>query len=114
MFHISEYLFASSNNDVSRINSALNQLESNILVLREGGKTAGIDLKPLPIEFLNDWNEIHQKWISLKTIITNNIIKPSDEKIGSEQSIDKLVQTEALSLVNLSNNLVTKLGEYVK
>jgi len=115
MFDISKYLVEDSTKDVSKINSAINQLESNILTLREGGKTASIDLKPLPVEFLNDWNNVYQKWISLKTIIVNNIIEPNDKTMGS---IDKFTQssleTEALSLVNLSNILVTKLGEYVR
>jgi signal transduction histidine kinase len=114
-FQISEHLFEDSNKDVSKINSAINQLESNILVLREGGKAESIDLMPLQVEFLNDWNNVYQKWISLKTLIANNILKPSDE---NKDSIDKLTQrileTEALSLVNLSNILVTKLGEYVR
>ena len=90
-------------------------MESNILTLRDGGKVASIDLMPLQVEFLDDWNNVYQKWISFKTIIANNIIEPSDKTIGS---IDKLtlrsLETEALSLVNLSNILVTKLGEYVK
>ena len=115
MFDISKYLVEDSTKDVSKINSSINQLESNILTLREGGKAASIDLKPLPVEFLNDWNKVYHKWISLKTIIANNIIKSSDENIGS---IDELTQrkfeTEALSLVNSSNILVTKLGEYVR
>ncbi len=113
MFDISKYLVEDSTKDVSKINSAINQLESNILTLREGGNIAGIKLKPLPVEFLNDWNNVYQKWISLKTIIVNNIIEPNDKTMGS---IDKFTQssleTEALSLVNLSNILVTKLGEY--
>ena len=104
-----------STKDVSKINSAINHLESNILTLRDGGKVASIDLMPLQVEFLDDWNNVYQKWISFKTIIANNIIEPSDKTIGS---IDKLtlrsLETEALSLVNLSNILVTKLGEYVK
>jgi signal transduction histidine kinase len=115
MFQISEYLFENSTKDVSKINSAINQLESNILVLREGGKSGSIDLMPLPVEFLNDWNNVYHKWILIKTLIANNIIKPSDE---NKVSIDKLTQrilgTEVLSLVNLSNILVTKLGEYVR
>ena len=90
-------------------------MESNILTLRDGGKVASIDLMPLQVEFLDDWNNVYQKWISFKTIIANNIIEPSDKIIGS---IDELtlrsLETEALSLVNLSNILVTKLGEYVK
>ena len=51
------------------------------MALRQGGNIAGIDLKPLPREFLDDWNKIYHKWISLKTIIANNIIKPDDEII---------------------------------
>jgi signal transduction histidine kinase len=120
MFDISKYLFENSNKDVSKINSAINQLESNILALRQGGNNiSGIDLKPLPIEFLDDWNIIYQKWLQLKTIIVNNIIKPDDEITTLEKSIDKgkeetAIETEALSLIDSSNILVTKLGEYGK
>ena len=120
MFDISKYLFENSNKDVSKINSAINQLESNILALRQGGNNiSGIDLKPLPTEFLDDWNIIYQKWLQLKTIIVNNIIKPDDGITTLEKSIDKgkeetAIETEALSLVDSSNILVTKLGEYGK
>jgi hypothetical protein len=83
---ISEYFLegdSSSSNDVSKIKSAMNQLELNILTLREGGKISYIDLKPLPSEFLDGWNTIYQKWVSLKTTLTNNnIIKPN-EKINT-------------------------------
>ncbi|MGH9981857.1 MAG: ATP-binding protein, partial [Nitrososphaeraceae archaeon] len=80
---------------------------------------SGIDLKPLPTEFLDDWNIIYQKWLQLKTIIVNNIIKPDDEITTLEKSIDKgkeetAIEIEALSLVDSSNILVTKLGEYVR
>ena len=121
MFHVSEY-FLENKNDVSKINSAINQLESNILVLRQGGNIAEIDLKPLPREFLNDWNKIHQEFVSLKTILTNNIIKADDEEqfINSEEydAQDKIIkdilEQRTLSLVASSNVLATKLGEYVK
>ena len=58
MLYISEYLIEDNTKDVSKINSAINQLESNILALKEGGNiVAGvIDLKPLPVDFLDDWN----------------------------------------------------------
>ena len=105
----------------TEIKSAINQLESNIQALWQGGKmvTGVIDLKPLPREFLNDWNKIYQNWLSLKTNIANNIIKADDEIItSSEKSIDKgkkaAIETEALSLVNSSNILVTKLSDYLK
>ena len=120
MYHISEYLFEDNSKNSSKINSAINQLESNILALRQGGNTiAGIDLKPLPREFVDDWNIIYQKWLQLKTNIVNNIIKPGDRITTLEKSIDKgkeetAIETEALSLVDSSNILVTKLGEYVR
>jgi hypothetical protein len=65
---ISEYfLEGGSSNDVSKIKSAMNQLESNTLTLRQGVKISDISLKSLPSEFLDDWNTIYQKWVSLKT-----------------------------------------------
>ena len=86
MLHVSEYLFIEGNTKAkasSTVNSAMNQLESNIFTLRQGGSiVTGIDLKPLPREFLDDWNKIYQKWISIKTNIANNIIK-STNKIQS-------------------------------
>jgi signal transduction histidine kinase len=120
MYHVSEYLFQDNSKNSSKINSAINQLESNILALKQGGNNiSGIDLKPLPREFLDDWNIIYQKWLQLKTIIVNNIIKPYDGITTLEKSIDKgkeetAIEKEALSLVDSSNILVTKLGEYVR
>jgi hypothetical protein len=123
MLQISEYFSegGSSNNDVSKVNSAMSELESNILTLRQGGKISDIDLKPLPSQFLDDWNTIYQKWVSLKTTLTNNnIIKPN-EMINSAATtvpIDKVIkatiETTASSLVDSSNVLVTKLGEYAR
>jgi len=124
MLHLSEYFFESNGNDISKINhiskinSAIDQLETNILALREGGKVSDVDLKPLPSEFFDDWNIIYQKWVSLKTTLTNNIIKPN-EQINSEatatatttdKDIKTTLDTRALSLVDSSNALVTKLG----
>ncbi len=115
LYQVSEYLFEDNTKSSSKIDSAINQLESNVLALKEGGNIAGIYLKPLPTEFSDDWNKIYHKWISLKTIITNNITKSSDENIGSiDELTQRIFETEALSLVNSSNILVTKLGEYVQ
>ncbi len=131
MLHMSEYFLADSSDvskvdHISKINSAVQQLESNILALRQGGKVSDVDLKPLPLEFFDDWNIIYQKWVLLKTILTNNIIKPN-EKINptaatatstTTEPIDKAIkttlETRALSLVDSSNALVTKLGEYAR
>ena len=115
LYEVSEYLLEDNTKNISKINSAINQLESNVLALKQGGNIVGIDLKSLPTEFSDDWNKIYHKWISLKTIIANNIIKSSDENIGSiDELTQRIFETEALSLVNSSNILVTKLGEYVR
>ena len=115
LYEVSEYLLDDNTKNISNINSAINQLESNVLALKQGGNIVGIDLKSLPTEFSDDWNKIYHKWISLKTIIANNIIKSSDENIGSiDELTQRIFETEALSLVNSSNILVTKLGEYVR
>jgi hypothetical protein len=74
MFSTAEY-FMENSSETSKIDSAIDQLESNILTLKDGGKISGIDLKPLPPDFSRDWDDVYQKWILLKTILTNNILK---------------------------------------
>jgi hypothetical protein len=54
----------------------MNQLESNILALKEGGIISYIDLRPLPSRFSENWDTIYQQWVSLKAILTNSIIQP--------------------------------------
>ena len=88
------------------------QLELNILGLKQGGKISGIDLKPLPSQFSSYWNTIYQKWVLLKTAITNNILSKPNE--GNSTIITKIVEPKAASLIDSSNLLVTQLGEYAK
>ena len=119
MLHVSEYLFIEGNTKPkasSTVNSAMNQLESNIFTLRQGGSiVTGIDLKPLPREFLDDWNKIYQKWISIKTNIANNIIKSTNSKVPIDKIEEvSLLDKEAISLIDSSNLLVMKLGDYLK
>ena len=125
MFSTAEY-FMENSSDISKIDTAIDQLESNILTLKHGGMISDIDLKPLSSEFFKDWDNIYQKWILLKTMLTNNILKQNqiissvEEEIMSSSSsssstittaaVDKNIKTtleaEALSLVNLSNVLL--------
>src|SRR5215208_4536153 len=126
MFSITEYFMDYNNSDSSKIINAIDQLESNILILKQGGQISDINLKPLPSEFSNDWYNIFQKWSLLKTILTNKIINSAvlvtttattATSSTPEKQIDtfiKTIQTGALPLVNSSNVLVTKLGEYSK
>jgi signal transduction histidine kinase len=124
MLQISEYFLKdNTTGDVSKINLAMNELESNILALRQGGKISDIVLKPLPSEFLDSWNTVYQNWVSLKTTLINSIIKPirntnSASTTPTLTAIDKVTKTaleaKALSLVGSSNVLVTQLGEYAR
>ena len=143
MYDTAEFFFRNSS-DISNINSDIKELETNILTLKQGGKISDIELKPLPDEFSNDWDNIYQKWILLKTTLTNNILKESQTRSSmvvkavasetsapsslslsssssspsSELEINNIIKTikegGVLPLVNSSNVLVTKLGEYAK
>ena len=127
MLKISEYILEGSN-DVSKINSAINQLESNILTLGHNGKVSDIHLALGSPDFLEDWNIIYQKWVSLKSILINNIIKPNEKmtkvispagaEAPSSTIIDKAIKTklepDTLSLLNSSNELITDLDEFAK
>jgi signal transduction histidine kinase len=127
MLKISEYILEGSN-DASKINSAINQLESNILTLGHNGKVSYIPLTIGSPDFLEDWNIIYQKWVSLKSIIINNIIKPNekmsevissaDAEAASSIIIDNAIKTklepDTFSLLNSSNELITDLDEFAK
>ena len=140
MYDTAEFLLG-NNSDISNINSDIKELETNILTLKQGGKISDIELKPLPDEFSNDWDNIYQKWILLKTTLTNNILKESQTRSSmvvkvvasetsapsslslssspsSELEINNIIKTikerRVTPLVNSSNVLVTKLGEHAK
>jgi signal transduction histidine kinase len=123
LLQISEYFSQGGNgSNLSNIRSAMNQLESNILTLKQGGMIADIDLRPLPSRFSEDWDTIYQQWVSLKAILTNSIIQPIENinmataiSLPTVQSLrTTIIETGGSSLVNSSNALVTKLGEYAK
>jgi len=143
MYDTAEF-FLGNSSDISNINSGIKELETNILTLKQGGKISDIELKPLPDEFSNDWDNIYQKWNGLKTTLTNNLLKESQTRssmvvkvVASETSapsslsllssssapsskleINNIIKTikerEVTPLVNSSNVLVTKLGDYAK
>ncbi len=140
MLRTAEY-FMENRSDTSTINNAIDQLDSNILMLKHGGKTSDIELNPLPYEFSNQWDILYNNWVKLKLILSNNILKqnqitnfveagklssislsPSELTsttivnphipIAANNNLKTILETGALSLVNSSNVLVAKLGEY--
>ena len=78
LFEAEKYLESSSHINLSRLRAAMDNLESNILVLKQGGKISGIEINPISSEFSNLWNTINKEWKSYKEFINNNIIIPSE------------------------------------
>ena len=101
--------------DASNLKVALNNLESNILVLKQGGKTSGIEVEPLSPEFSGLWNIINEKGQSFKRFINENIIGSTNQQrlpeARQEQSIRNELESMAVSLVGSSDTLVTNLGQ---
>ena len=77
-------------------------LESNILALKQGGSYAGLELKPLPSQFLNYWDVISQNWNDYKSSIVEKIIKPMQtaREIPSAEQLTsaKELKTKAISI----------------
>jgi signal transduction histidine kinase len=125
---------STSHNSIAKLNDAINKLDTNLLVLREGGKIAGIELKPLPSNFLDSWKIINNDWSTFKTFISYKVVKPAQQQqqqqqntittiailsnnttaSASEAKIYESTKTEleslAATLINSSDILVTQLG----
>jgi signal transduction histidine kinase len=116
------------NNNISKIKVAEQQLDSNIMALKNGGNISDIQLQPIPSEFINTWNVIYQKWQNLKSALDEQIYKNSQDKSlnfqnmnssstlnkKSNDSIKQQVYPLAFELFNLSDALVTQLGQSAK
>lgn len=73
LYEVLEYINMKSltnngNSSFSLIKSAEQQLDSNIMVLKEGGKTSGVEVKSLPPISLDSWNIVDTNWNDFKTI----------------------------------------------
>lgn len=134
LYEISEFLSKSSsantsleNYSTSRISNAEQQLASNIMVLKDGGITSAVQLKPLPSDFLDAWNKVDSHWTDLKTTIQDQIYdRFAIENIKINTEIDQTVHTgldnslkeelisKAFNLVNSSDALVTQISQKVE
>ena len=119
-----EYLSGFSN--VSAVNVAMDNLQSNLLLLKQGGHASvSVELAPLPSKYLNLWDTINNRWQAYKGFIINNIIKPTpfvssfSSTTGSLSTVNaatakKESQFMASEIINLSNSLTADLGNDVK
>ena len=110
LFEAEKYLESLSTTDLARLRAAMDNLDSNISVLKQGGKISGIELESLSSEFSNLWNTINREWQSYKGFISNNIIFPSE--VGRQQAIETQLESMASGLIDSSDTLVTRLGNY--
>ena len=145
LFQTSEYLngiFSSSllsssisHNSIAKLNDTMNKLDTNIMVLKEGGKIAGIEIKPLPSKFLDSWKIINNDWNHFKTFITYKVVMPAQQEqpqlkttttaiptnvtgttaYAAAAKIYRSTKTEleslAANLINSSDRLVIQLGD---
>jgi signal transduction histidine kinase len=118
LLQIEKYLEGSSN--VSQLYNSMENLQKNIMTLKQGGSTSGVSLGPLPPEFSSLASRIDSDWNILKKSIMEYII---DERQDAQLSVPSLTQAdieaegknfESLSsnLVRSSDALVTNLGLY--
>jgi signal transduction histidine kinase len=113
------YGLSSSSFDTSQLKDAMSNLEANIMTLKEGGMISGIDLKPLPPNLLDLWNNVNNRWSIYKTYLTNKLLASPSEtrsatitKTTTDQSLGrKEVESMASNLIESSDNLVTFLGQ---
>ncbi|HEX5186309.1 MAG TPA: ATP-binding protein, partial [Nitrososphaeraceae archaeon] len=125
LYEILDYLNNQSqtsnfNTDTAQIKAAEQQLDSNIIVLKEGGKISGLDIQSLSPNFLDSWNTVNKNWQDFKTVLTdklyNNAVsqKQSDLDNNLNYSVEKQLAPAAFGVINSSDALVTKLGQQVK
>jgi signal transduction histidine kinase len=113
------YGISSSSSDTLQVKNAMNNLEANIMTLKQGGKISGVDLKPLPSNLLAFWNSVDNNWSIYKTYLTNKLLASPSEtrsatitKTTTDQSLGrKEVESMASNLIESSDNLVTFLGQ---
>ena len=117
LFQTEKYIDGSS--DASQLKAAMDSLQSNIMMLKQGGRISGIDLRPLPSGLLDMWKAIDQNWNDYKTSVTQEILIPHRAKgmtsspvTATDRSlVEKGLESKAYNLVNSSDKLVTQLGQ---
>ena len=100
--------------DISQLTAAMNSLQSNIITLKQGGMISGVDLKPLPSNFMNLWNTVDDRWNGYKTFVTDKLLASSQTSTATitDKSIKReAVESMASNLIESSDKLVTVLGQ---
>jgi PAS domain S-box-containing protein len=89
------------------VDSALNNLEANILALRDGGEIEGVQLSPLRPEFRDSWQQVFDDWLVYRNLVSD-ITSAAPSSGQSTQELD----AASTALVTSSDALVKELGEF--
>ena len=65
----------------TNVYDAINKLDTNIKILRGGGKIADIELKPLSSKFSDSWMMINNKWTDYKAYIIDRVVNPKHDRL---------------------------------
>ena len=96
------------------------KLQTNIMTLKQGGTISGINLRALPLDFLDLSRQIDEDWSIFNTYITDNLLKRREggqvteaRSNSTAQSTTERKNLESLAsnLIGSSDTLVTKLGQ---
>ena len=93
----------------ARLIAALENLENNILFLKDGGTISGIEIAPLHPQFGADWDKIWNKFSQYRDMVLN--ISSRQDQIALNEAGIADVERTGNELVNLSDILTRKLGE---
>ena len=116
LYEAEKYLDSpSSTADASKLKAAISNLESNISVLKQGGKTSGITVGPLSPEFSGLWTIINEEGRGFTMFINENVISSANQQKLMEARQEQPIKTELKSmagnLINSSDAFVTNLGQ---
>jgi hypothetical protein len=89
LLQIEKYLEGSSN--VSQLYNSMENLQNNIMTLKQGGSTSGVNLGPLPPEFSSLASRIDADWNILKKSIMEYIM---DQREDPQLSVPSLTPAD--------------------
>ena len=99
-------LYSSTYNGIVKLNEAVNNLDTNLLVLKEGGKISNnVKLQPLPSGFLDSWAIINNDWTRFKTFINNKIINPAQQQQQLIKKQQPKVETNPTTITSTHSNI---------
>ena len=89
---------------------ALQKLKENIYFLKEGGEKEGRELKHLPEQFENRWNEINEKYLELEKSV-KIVLELNATKVVEEHRELEII---AMELIRSSDLMVKELAEFTE